>query len=791
MIAHPFIEKFPFEVSFTLQPLFDYWKEMSKAETRYTASNARFVLDHLEKKPNFVNSLSNYKALLPFQEEIDFLFSGLISPYQKEKGIFGAGIPYSINLVYSTENFKKLLGQTNEDVNKSIFGQKGKNKWGPALHAYGLILKKFYNIDVSFDIPFFNIKKADEASGIVKYYQMNIDLQFLNIRQVGKKAILSTSDINKLIENYYDLDLWKKLIPPENYVFEGFNMLRIVENTAQQAVSSIQNKLLDKESILNREKLGKIEKRIKSLLGLKDIRIGVAVFNESLKSFTLFRNTWNTILEDSKLICSNYHNSIYERISTQSHPIVVSDLTKLSNKTIIETKLIEQGIRSLIIIPLHYEEELVGMLEIASPNPDELNTASLVMTTAVFPAFGLAAGRQALELENHIKAKLQEEFTAIHPTVEWKFEEVATDLLNMEMGNIPPQKPSIVFKDVFPLFGVCDIKSSSNERNNAIKNDLLEQIKTLCDVIDHIKRTEPLPILDHFRYTLQRNKQDIEATLSTGDEVKILSFIKNEVEPVLKHLEGQNVNLTGTIEVYFDMLDDELGIFYKKRKDFETSVAIINETVGNLIDKREEEAQQMFPHYFEKYRTDGIEHSIYIGESLTQNRSFNAIYLKNIRLWQLITMCEITRATGMIKADLPLAIETTQMILVHRQPLSIRFREDEKKFDVDGAYNLRYEITKKRIDKAFIKGTDERVVQPGHLAIIYSQQSDKEEYAKFIDFLIEGGYFEEEVEYFKIEDLQGILGLEGIRLKIKNISNDMEKEQMEKILTEARKSILG
>ncbi len=44
------------------------------------------------------------------------------------------------------------------------------------------------------------------------------------------------------------------------------------------------------------------------------------------------------------------------------------------------------------------------------------------------------------------------------------------------------------------------------------------------------------------------------------------------------------------------------------------------------------------------------------------------------------------------------------MLLVHSNPLAIRFRIDEKRFDVDGAYNARYEIIKKRVDKANIKG---------------------------------------------------------------------------------------
>src|SRR5262249_62091743 len=73
---------------------------------------------------------------------------------------------------------------------------------------------------------------------------------------------------------------------------------------------------------------------------------------------------------------------------------------------------------------------------------------------------------------------------------------------------------------------------------------------------------------------------------------------------------------------------------------------------------------------------------------------------------------------------LPEPLETTNLILVQHAPLSIRFRFDEKRFDVDGAYNVRYEIMKKRIDKAVVRGTTERVTQPGKIAIVYSQEAE-------------------------------------------------------------------
>nr|NQU90909.1 GAF domain-containing protein [Bacteroidota bacterium] len=780
-----FIDKFPFPIAFSIEPLKAYWNNLIENEDKYISATAKNMVELFVKNPDIANNFNNCDILKQCEDEIGHLLSGIISPFQREHGIFGASIPYHTNMLYSTKAFKKILGETEEEINTAIFGKNNKNLYGPTLHAYSLILKKFYDIDASFDIPEFNIKRFDPESGLVKYYHLNVDMRFVDIKQTGKIPAPGKKDLSQLIDSYHDLSLWQKIIPPDKFLFEGFGMFHIHENTVQQAVTSMQNKLLDKESIINRTKLQKIEKRMKSLLGLPDIKLGIAVFNDDPRSFSLFRNTWITVLSDPEFVCRNYKNTLYEKAAIKGHPMIIGDLNDLKSKSIIETRLVEEGIRSILIVPLHYEEELVGLLEIASPNPDELNTGSLVRIQAILTAFGIAAKRQASDLENQIKAKLQEEFTAIHPTVAWKFKEVATDLLNMELGNIPQQKPSIVFKDVYPLFGVCDIKSSSNERNRAIKADLVEQLKMLSNVIDHIKRVKAMPILDHFQFNLGNDIQSIENELSTGDEVKILTYIKMEVEPVLKHLCRQNENLEGIVDVYFEMLDPELGILYKRRKDFETSVAIINETVGNLLEKREDEAQQMFPHYFEKYRTDGIEHSIYIGESLVQNQEFNSIYLKNLRLWQLKTMCEITQATTLIRPGLPTALETTQMILVHGQPLSIRFREDEKKFDVDGAYNLRYEITKKRIDKAYIKGKDERVVQPGYLAIIYSHQADKDEYSKYIESMIDAGYLEDEVEFFGIEDLQGILGLQGIRVKVKTNNPEFENEHMEKIVNEA------
>ena len=98
--------------------------------------------------------------------------------------------------------------------------------------------------------------------------------------------------------------------------------------------------------------------------------------------------------------------------------------------------------------------------------------------------------------------------------------------------------------------------------------------------------------------------------------------------------------------------------------------------------------------------------------------------------------------------------------------MSIRFRFDEKRFDVDGAYDMRYEIVKKRIDKALVRGSSERVTQPGKIAIVYSQPDEAAEYRTYIEYLQNRGYLGSEVEDLELGELQGVHGLHALRVTV-------------------------
>jgi hypothetical protein len=169
------------------------------------------------------------------------------------------------------------------------------------------------------------------------------------------------------------------------------------------------------------------------------------------------------------------------------------------------------------------------------------------------------------------------------------------------------------------------------------------------------------------------------------------------------------------------------------------------------------------------------------------------MYLRNLRLWQLLAMSEIARRTNDLLPELSVPLETTHLVLVQNTPLAIRFRIDEKKFDVDGTYNIRYEIMKKRIDKAIISGTTERLTQPGKIAIVYSQQKEADEYLKYIDYMKGVGIIKKEVEHLELEEMQGVQGLKALRVTV-NLDKgagdtSLSKQNVEEILESVSKSV--
>jgi hypothetical protein len=128
--------------------------------------------------------------------------------------------------------------------------------------------------------------------------------------------------------------------------------------------------------------------------------------------------------------------------------------------------------------------------------------------------------------------------------------------------------------------------------------------------------------------------------------------------------------------------------------------------------------------------------------------------------------CGMARQAGLIKPELAVPLDVSHLILYNKTPLSIRFRYDEKRFDVDGAYDVRHEIIRSRLDKAMVKNRNERLTQPDRIAVVFARADERSEIVKHIEFLQAGKNLLNDLELIDLEDLPGVRGLKALRVGI-------------------------
>ena len=350
----------------------------------------------------------------------------------------------------------------------------------------------------------------------------------------------------------------------------------------------------------------------------------------------------------------------------------------------------------------------------------------------------------------------------------WKFRQEAKRVFQAQLDdNSEVSFRDIVFNEVYPLFGQIDIKGSSQARNEAVQKDLIVQLKSAKTILKALQNVNKLPVYEEFLYRLEKYEQTVHSNFEVDSEQTVLNFFNEDIRPLFDHLlKTTTPELRKMIREYRSKLDQGMGLIYVNRKAFDESVMAINKKMASVLDKKQKAAQAMYPHFYERFKTDGVEHNMYIGESITREDSFNKIYLYNLRLWQLQAMCEMENEHYKLSRKLTHPLDVASMILVFNTSLSVRFRMDEKRFDVDGTYNARYEVVKKRVDKAYIKGTQQRVTQAGKIAIVYSQKEDEKEYLGYVRFLQAKKYLGESIEIVELEDLQAVTGLKAILVEV-------------------------
>lgn len=762
-------EEFPLEIEISFGKLVEEYKKHLRDGDTLLCHRAHRVMDIVKKYPILLEGLSSFEEIREYQPQIDDILADLFSSILKNNEIKMATLPFHRGVIKTSKRYDNIIKAAGVDYKPVI-----QNFDDNSVYIMGcsIILNLYYGYKIDFRRPFYY--DIPDAEGIMRHYRILYNGDYISLEKGKRANDITQEDVADLLDNFENIELWKEKFPPKSWKFKGFVLANLYDATADVSISEFKTSLLKYDKSQEGFVDG-FQNIFKAIFNITDLKVGFSSYNEEEKKLERVpeRGIVSYVLAQNKEACceTSLCPGSYHAIFTEKKFFAISDVEKFHKHNKEESfykNLLNQNIKSAIFAPITSGNIFLGLLEIVSPTKHVLNSINANKLLDLMPYLEDNVLRSKTEGENTLELIIQNECTSIHPSVYWKFKKEAKRVVYEELeGNNDVSFKDIVFKDVYPLFGQIDIKGSSQARNEAVQKDLAHQLVAVKVILESLIAKKKLPIYEELLYRLKKYEETINDHLEVDSEQRLLAFFNNDIKPLFDHLlKTSSAPLKKMITAYRSKLDRGLGLIYKHRKNFDDSVMAINKKMAAVLDSKQKEAQNMYPHFFERFKTDGVEHNMYIGESITREDSFNKIYLYNLRLWQLQVMCEMENAHYELSRKLKHPLDVASMILVFNASLSVRFRMDEKRFDVDGTYNARYEVVKKRVDKAYIKGTQQRITQAGKIAIVYSQKGDEQEYMGYVRFLQAKKYLGESVEIVELEDLQAVTGLKAILVEV-------------------------
>src|SRR3989442_5048028 len=504
--------RLPFRFEFSLDPLIDFWmKAFGEDASSAKATVAGIVRDKLAKAPELTGRIEDPDVLTRHPQLLDLLMSVVFPPAFFDHEYGAALLPFELRSFYATPAFRRSFMADGGGLRARVNLDEASVAMSRLLHAYKLILRRVYDFELDVEYPLV-FMTTDPKSGLDRHFKVAFDQRFLDVVTVGAVPALSDELRHRLRANLLDRDLLLALLPPENFVIRGFTIFRAVDVTDEEILSSIKRDLIDKESIVSNARFRSLQDKLRTLFRRPELRFGLAAVEGD--QVLLLNSTAQ--LEHACIFADSAHHktsefagSVFARAFREQRPIVVDDLAMQDGRTPVEEEMVCRGVRSLVVAPLHYQDSVIGTLELESPIPGDLDATHLPKLWEILPLFSIAVQRSIEELDDRIEAFIKEKFTAIHPTVEWRFRKAVLTTIEHSHGDAVKAQTElepIVFENVYPLYALADIRGSSIQRARSIQADLLTQLGRARDVVESAHRARALPALDELLYRVDKHR---------------------------------------------------------------------------------------------------------------------------------------------------------------------------------------------------------------------------------------------------------------------------------------------
>jgi hypothetical protein len=560
-------------------------------------------------------------------------------------------------------------------------------------------------------------------------------------QQVMTQLLTQNSPLNRLLSQ----------LSPDGYAARGLMLLEGVDVTEREISKSLVQLLISHESVLEPSKFNKAHALMKQLFDAD----GSLLLSAETSQAKLFRGLEQPEWEVNTYTVEDLQDSVFFQATSRGEVLNIPDLN-LVNTTQCEQDILDSGVCSLLLIPLvirsatlaENNAQMIGIIGLTSHRPFAFDQADCSNATTLIPALTAA-----------MRHTIQDRFTNIHPSVRWRFEQES----ERRSWGLPPSP--IVFENVYPLYGISDIRGSSEERNRAIQQDLRHQFHLALAVVEALCAEVDNALVRQLKIDLADRITSLQQGISVDSEVTLLGYLNEQIESHFPCFSQLSPAAALAIENYQRALHPEHHCVYSARAVYDQTITHINQLLRQTWNQWQTSMQAITRHYCDIEATDGIDHMVYAGKAI--DPEFTDFQLRSLRYEQLRAVCDCARQSFTLKEKYDTDMVITHLVLVQAFTVDIMHDENtERLFDVRGTRDTRYEIVKKRIDKALDAETGERITQPGMLTIVYSTIDEWQEYQQYLRYLQREGVVAESVQQGGVEPLQGVSGLKFARVEV-------------------------
>lgn len=754
-----------FRSRLSFAPLLAAWEQVVQNDTG--AHTCAVMARRFRAHPELLQPIDDYSLLQDYEDLVADALHTIFPPtLSLGQDLGAAAVPFSNRVVFASAPFRHLFMKEHNYV-LPLDPQVEENiRRAEVDLAYKLILKQYYGMDLHGGLSFI-CAYPDPAQDIYNYFELTWDPQFITLSTSITPPELPPSILLNChgVEDLGRLPQLRDILPLEEFIFDGLILLHMEEVTERETLDRLRDLLQDEAAWEQPGIFDRFKEQVQYLLQCQGLELGVCTFKKDGQLSLVAPQLRGALLheiknpEEREAICG----LLLEHFAGARHNTWSRNTGR---GDVLDAFLKKSNSQSALFSALDYEGTTIGCLEIYLPQKEVPSHKMMAQVHAVTQLLEASLRKCRAYLQNKVNRLVMDHFTAIEPSVEWRFNEAALNYLYQQQTGAQPQMEDIVFLHVYPLYGSADIRNSSGERNKAVQQDMRHQLQWIRTILQKAKECVSFPLLDQLLLKTEEQEQIIRDYLFINDEQAVYTFLKFEAARMLRQLKDVAPACRQDIDDYFAALDSDTLTIKKQQKLYEESINRINLHIAHLLEEEQAGIQAAYPHYFERYLTDGVEFNIYMGQSIAPGKPFNQLHLQNLRLWQLSFLVRIAKEMHLLSPQLPIRLNTTQLVLVYSDPLSISFHTAERKFDVEGVYNARYDVVKKRIDKALIRGTSQRLTQPGQIAVVYSGLEEEREYLQYFHYLHTRGVVQEEAEHLELEELQGVSGLKALRVHV-------------------------